>query len=154
MKYDNRHYYQAPRLFWPVDYEKTHNFKTHENEYKTSEYDRYKKYHELSIYAKWLYQTLKEFEHRHTGKKNRAETVVFEGVENDKNWFYIGNDKLSYMSGISRSQVTRAKKELINAGLLKTCRVHFIKDGRRTTTTVSGYRVIGETELFIESLHH
>lgn len=147
MKYGNEHFYEAPRIFWPVKYVKEYNSKKHENVFKTDASDKYAKYHELSVYAKWLYQTLKEYEHRHTGKNNNEITVIYEGVENDKNWFYIGNDKLSYVSGISRSQVERAKKELLAVGLIKTCRVHFIRNGKKTKTYVSGYYILGETEL-------
>jgi hypothetical protein len=150
MKYDNTHYYEAPRIFWPVDYKKKFDEKKKANVYTTYETDKYKKYHELSVYAKWLYQTLKELEHRHTGKYNDAENAYYEGVDNPKGWFYCGSEKLTFMSGMSESSVKRAKKELIEAGLVKTCVCHLLdkNTGERTKIHVTGYRVYGETELF------
>lgn len=147
MKYGNTHYYQAPRMFWPVKNIRSYDFKKHQNVYVTNDSDKYKEKSELSVYAKWLYQTLKECEHRYTGKKNHLDSVIYEGVENDHNWFYVGNDKLAYLSGISRSQVAKAKNELKSVGVIKTCKVHFIRDGKRTKTSVTGYYVLGETEL-------
>lgn len=149
MKYDNIHYYEAPRMFWPVDYTKKYDPEKKHNEYKTNSSDKYKRFHELSVYAKWLYQTLKECEHRYTGHKNDQYTVMFLGVDNPKGWFYIGIEKLSYMSGISVSQIKRAKNELLDAGLIRNCTCHLIekKTEKRTTIHVTGYRIYSEEEL-------
>ena len=150
-KYKNTHYYEAPRMFWTVNYEHKYDEKLKRNVYKTADGDKYKKFHELSVYSKWLYQTLKEMEHRYTGKENDTYTVVFEGVKNPKNWFYAGIEKLSYLSGISPSQIKRCKKELMDAGLIKTCVCHLLdKRDEKTRIHVTGYRVFGETELKFE----
>lgn len=154
MKYGNEHYYEAPRIFWPVDYEKEFDSKKRSNVYSVKEGDRYKKYHELSVNAKWLYQTLKELEHRHTGKDNDDEKAYYEGVNNTQGWFYCGGEKLSFISGLSDSSVKRARKELKDAGLVKTCRCYLLdkKTGKMTNVHVTGYRVYGETELFLIGL--
>lgn len=149
MKYDNTHFYQSPRIFWPSRIESKYDNVKHVNIYKATygENDKYIKYHALSVNAKWLYQTLKECEHRFTGAKNDSTQVIFEGVENTKNWFYAGTDKLVFMSGMSKSSVRRARKELIDVGLVRTCNVFFVRDGKKTSRHTYGYFIFGETEL-------
>lgn len=154
MKYRNKHYYEAPRIFWPVDYEKKFDSKKRSNVYSTQEKDKYRDFHELSVNAKWLYETLKELEHRNTGKKNDGENVYYEGVDDPKGWFYCGGERLSFFSGLSDSSVKRARKELKDAGLINTCvcYLHNKETGARTKIHVTGYRVYGETELSIMGL--
>ena len=148
MKYENEHYYEAPRIFWVVDYESKRNDKTDKYDYTAKEGDKYLKFQNLSVYAKWLYQTLKELEHRYTGKKNDSYTVVFEGVTSPKGWFYCGMEKLVFLSGISESSIRRARKELEKAGLLKMCKVRVLsKETGKFLWNSKGYRVFGETEL-------
>lgn len=147
-KYENTHYYQAPRIFWPRSVVKFYDKIKHINIYSPKYADdKYLKFHALSVNAKWLYQTLKEMEHRYTGIKNNTYTVIFEGVANTKNWFYAGTDKITYMAGMSKSSVRRARKELVNAGLIKMCIVSFLRDGKKTNRHTYGYYVFGETEL-------
>ena len=78
MKYTNVHFFQFPRILWPVSYEQKYDKKTGKNTYTTDDDDKYLPYHKLSVNAKWLYVTLKECEHRYTGKNNDADTVLFE----------------------------------------------------------------------------
>ena len=144
MKYGNSHYCEVPRMFWPVSYTKRFDETKKKNIYTEDNDDKYKKMYELSVYAKWTYITLKELEHRYTGVKNNGETVYYEGVENSKNWFYCGMDKLTFMTGVSESSTRKAVAELRNAGLIMTCTVWFIKNGRRTGRSCTGYYVFGE----------
>lgn len=148
MKYDNKHYYEAPRMFWTTRYEVNFDPVKKENIYKAKAEDKYQKFVNLSVYAKWLYQTLKELEHRHTGRKNNKYTAYYEGVKNTKNWFYCGIKKLSFLSQLSESTIRRARMELIKVGIIKTCKVRLIdKNGIRNPIRVTGYRVYGEIEL-------
>lgn len=151
-KHDNTHYFEKSRMFWPVEYTETYNEKTKKNEYVIDEHDKYKRYYELSVFAKHLYDTLKELEARYTGINNDAYTLIFEGVKNSKNWFYCGMEKLVFMSGLSESTVRRARKELLDAGLIDTGKCWFTKNGKRTSQWVTSYRVYGETELLLKKL--
>lgn len=157
MKYGNTHYYEAPRMFWPVAYEKVYDKGKKHNVYTTKPEDPYQKFHKLPVYTKWLYQTLKECEHRFTGKNNNDRYVsIYVNVDNPDGWFYVGIEKLSYMSGMSVTQIKRSKKELIAVGLIKTCVCHLIdKDTKqRTTVHVTGYRVYSEEELEMKNVWH
>lgn len=142
MKYGNEHFYEAPRIFWPTQYKKKYNADERCATYTTDDNDAYKDYHGLSVNAKWLYQTLKELEHRYTGSHNNA---VFEDVDDDTGWFYAGIDYLSYMSGLSESSVRRAKSELARVGLIRNCRVRLIdSNGNPTKVWVTGYYLPSE----------
>lgn len=154
MKYENTHYYEAPRIFWPSKCEVvSYDHKKHRVVYENTS-GKYKEYHALSVSAKWLYQTLKECEHRYTGKENNRYHVIYEGVENSKNWFYVGGDKLAFMSGMCKRTCEKAKKELVKAGIIRTCRVHFRdkKTGRRSSWHLNGYYVLAEYELGWEKI--
>lgn len=150
MKYENQHYYEAPRMFWVVGYSKKYDPQLKKNVYTAHENDKYLPFSKLSVNAKWLYQTLKELEHRYTGKKNNIYAAIYEGVDNPKGWFYCGMEKLSFLSGLSESTIRRARTELESVGILKTCNVRLIdRNGKRTSIRVTGYRVYGETEIII-----
>ena len=134
-KYLEGNYLQFPRIFW----DKIHNGKIIERS----------RYRELSVNAKWMYTTLKNMEHTYTGKENDASTIFYEGVKNNKNWFYIETERLAYQCGMSESSVRRAKKELISCGLIDTCKVYFIdKYGNKSLKWVCGYYIFDGKDPF------
>jgi hypothetical protein len=78
-----------------------------------------KEYGDLSVYAKWLYVFLHELDTRYTGTKK-------------VDYFFRSDQELAQDLNISLSSVKRAKRELIERGLIKTGRVHWWADESHT----------------------
>jgi hypothetical protein len=83
-------------------------------------------FQQLSLYAKWLYVVLNELEHRFTGAK--------------KDFFFRSNEELAEDSGMSISQVKRAKDEL--RPLVQMWKMHWIDErGKKSRKYVTAYRI-------------
>lgn len=85
-------------------------------------------YKGLSTNAKWLYAVLKELEHRLTGRGK------------DSSFFQSDKD-LSEVSGIKRTALKEAKKELRESGLIETWQGHFEANGKLSRKHITYYRI-------------
>ena len=85
------------------------------------------KYKDISTSAKWLYCVLTNLEYKYRSEKN--------------NIFYRTNTDLVNDSGMSLASVKRAKKELLDAGLIETIQVHFkdVKTDDRSRKHITGF---------------
>ena len=85
------------------------------------------KYKDISTSAKWLYCVLTNLEYKYRSEKN--------------NVFYRANTDLVNDSGMSLASVKRAKKELLDAGLIETRQVHFkdVKADDRSRKHITGF---------------
>ena len=90
------------------------------------------KYKSLSVNAKWLYCVLNELEHRYS----RPEDGLF----------YRTNEELASDAGMSLPTLKRAKKELVEAGLINIYKSHFISNGMKSKKYVTGYRILSEVK--------
>lgn len=88
------------------------------------------KYFNLSVNAKWLFVVLNELEQRYCSR--------------DKNYFYRTDNDLVEDSGLSLSTVKRAKKELIEAGLISCNLSPFISDvtNKKSKMHVTVYEIL------------
>lgn len=73
----------------------------------------HEKYKDLSTSAKWLYCVLTNLEYKYRSDKN--------------NVFYRTNNDLVGDSGMSLASVKRAKKELLDAGLIRKLYKYILK---------------------------
>lgn len=85
-------------------------------------------YKGLSTNAKWLYTVLTELEHRLTGKGENSS-------------FYQSDSDLSELSGIKRTALKEAKKELADSGLIEVWQAPLGTDGKRTRKHITHYRL-------------
>lgn len=130
MKKLSRDFMQVAHIFWLKHYE-------------GDTADKMKKYHSLSVNAKWLYMTLKHLENRFTGENNSEENARKLGIMNDYNAFTCENSYLAVQAGMSESSVKRAKKELEDAGLIIVEKDHYkAKSGKISSVKVSKYRLL------------
>jgi CRP-like cAMP-binding protein len=84
---------------------------------------------DLSEHAIYLYVMLVGLEHQFTGK--------------DKDWFYRSDFDLAKDTRLSRSTLSRARKELINAGLIQVGKAKYKSpDGRKSNFSVNTYRIV------------
>lgn len=88
------------------------------------------KYINLSVSAKWLFVVLNELEQRYCSR--------------DKNYFYRTDSDLAEDSGLSLSTVKRAKKELIDAGLIKCNLSPFVSEltNKKSKMHVTVYEIL------------
>lgn len=87
-------------------------------------------YKDMSINAKWLYTTLNELEHRYTGDKC--------------NFFFRSNEELAKDCGMSINTFKRAKKELLETGLVQHWQMHFVdtETRKKSEKKISAYRIL------------
>jgi len=84
----------------------------------------------LSYKAKWFYIVLCELEHRYTGRKTL--------------WFFRTQDNLKKDTGMSIKLIRRCKNELVDCGILKTGKMHWVdKDtGKKSEKHVTTFTLL------------
>lgn len=87
-------------------------------------------YKSLSINAKWLYTFLNELEHRYTNSND--------------GWFFRSNELLAEDTGMSLPTLKRAKKELLETGLVEHFLAHFEdpETKKKSKKKISAYRIL------------
>lgn len=91
------------------------------------------KYLKMSTDAKWLYCVLTGLEHKYTS-----------GKAGGKDYFTRSDKQLSDDSRIAMRSLSRAKRELIDAGLIEVWQENWIIDeetGKKSTKHVTAYRL-------------
>lgn len=88
------------------------------------------KFQKLSVNAKWLYVVLNELEHRFSGEKD--------------NFFYRSNQDLADDAGFSLPTLKRAKRELIESGLVQVSFMHWVdsETGKRSKKHITAYQIL------------
>lgn len=83
---------------------------------------------ELSEHAHWLYCVLSELEHRYTGKRRKL--------------FFRRDQELTQDTGLSRDTLNKARRELIDSGLIELKKMRYISPtGKKSTFCVNAYVV-------------
>lgn len=128
-KRQHGNFIQTPRIFW--------------NRYRDGKVVYKSPYIGLSVYAKWLFVTLKEYEHAFTGRSDKIRDYIYMDEKTDgKDWFFIDNATLAEQAGMSKTTMKKAKKELEDYGLIETYKVYFIdSNGRKSTHWTTGYLI-------------
>jgi hypothetical protein len=87
-------------------------------------------FQKLSINAKWLYVVLNELEHRFSGNK--------------EDFFFRSNNDLAKDAGFSLPTLKRAKKELIESGLVQVSFMHWVdsETGKRSKKHITAYQIL------------